>query len=142
VSEHSYLSASAVAVVAVVLLAAGAAPSSASRVLGSGNGVARVEQQGHLLSVRVAPNSASKWNTVTVSITKHGTPVRRAAVTLTFAMIGMEMGLDRFRLRETRPGVYAYDGPALSMTGRWRLGFDVVPQAGGRIGFGVLDRVG
>jgi hypothetical protein len=56
-------------------------------------------------------------------------------------MIGMEMGLDRFRLKETRPGVYAYFGPVLSMNGRWRLGVDVIPRTGGRIRFGVLDRV-
>jgi hypothetical protein len=129
-----------VAALALVLLATGGGDrSTTSRALDVGGTVA-FAQQGHAFAIRVTPNSASKWNTVTLGITKHGTPLRRAAVSLTFSMIGMEMGPERFRLPETHPGVYAYFGPAFSMKGRWRLGVDVLPRAGGRISFALLDR--
>ncbi|HXY84177.1 MAG TPA: copper resistance protein CopC [Gaiellaceae bacterium] len=82
------------------------------------------------LQVLVDPNRAAVANTFAVKITKHGAPVQHADVTLTFAMLDMEMANQEYQLSETQPGVYSHPSPALVMVGHWGLSFNVTPKGG------------
>ena len=63
-------------------------------------------------------------------ITKNGKPVTGADVTLTFAMLDMQMGNLEYSLVETSPGRYTRRAPALVMAGRWSLAFSITPKQG------------
>jgi hypothetical protein len=53
----------------------------------------------------------------------------------------MSMGATRFRMREARPGVYRYSGPAISMPGVWVLTFQVRPPGASAFSVVVRDHV-
>ena len=76
------------------------------------------------------PNKAAAPNDFALEITKGGKPVRGATVTVTFAMLDMEMGNQEYALSETAPGLYSHPAPALVMVGHWGLSFDVTPKGG------------
>ena len=59
-----------------------------------------------------------------------GQPVRGADITLTFAMLDMQMPNQEYQLTETRPGIYQRKAPALVMVGHWGLSFNVTPKSG------------
>ena len=69
-------------------------------------------------------------NSFALELTKNGTPVRGASVTLTFAMLDMQMANQEYQLIETKPGIYSHLAPALVMVGHWGLSFDVSPKSG------------
>ena len=98
--------------------------------MGPGKVVDVVKQDGYTNTVLIDPNKAVSPNTFTLKVTKNGLPVRGASVTLTFAMLDMEMGTQEFQLGETSPGVYSHDTPALVMVGHWGLTFNVTPKHG------------
>ena len=89
-----------------------------------------VHQAGYTLRVVVKPNKAAAPNDFALEITKGGKPVTGANVTVTFAMLDMEMGNQEYELSETSPGVYAHPAPALVMVGHWGLSFAVTPRGG------------
>jgi copper transport protein len=91
-----------------------------------------VHQASYTLQVLVSPNRAAVQNAFTLKIARNGQPVRHADVTVTFAMLDMEMGNQEYRLTEVAPGVYSHAAPALVMVGHWALEFTVTP-AGGQV---------
>jgi copper transport protein len=103
---------------------------SARARVGPGPAQTVVREGGYTLAFAFAPNRAAQPSDFAVRITRNGTPVRGAEVTLTFAMLDMEMGEQAYRLTETAPGLYSRSAPALVMVGHWGLRFDVaVPRA-------------
>ena len=95
-----------------------------------GTVAAVVHQDGYTLKVLVDPNKAAAPNNFALQITKNGRPVTGADVTVTFAMLDMEMGTQEYQLTETAPGVYSRVTPALVMVGHWGLSFTVTPKGG------------
>jgi copper transport protein len=125
------------AIAAAALLTSLAPPSkylseigNAQAKVGPGKVVAVVKENGYTNTVLIDPNKAVAPNTFTLKITRNGLPVRGANVTLTFAMLDMEMGTQEFQLSETAPGVYSHDTPALVMVGHWGLTFNITPRHG------------
>ena len=90
----------------------------------------------------IAPNLAAAAEQARVGIRRDGKPVRGADVTVSFAMLDMEMGEQSYRLNETRPGVYAHEAPSLVMVGHWGLDFEITPRGGEPFDVFVVDRVG
>jgi copper transport protein len=98
--------------------------------VGPGPVGAVVNKNGYTLKVIVDPNKAAAPNRFALQITKDGKPVTGADVTVTFAMLDMEMGSQEYQLTETSPGVYSRLTPALVMVGHWGLSFNVTPKGG------------
>ena len=82
------------------------------------------------LDIRVSPNQAAVPNEFAVRLTRDDRPVRDADVTVTFAMLDMEMGRQEYRLSETGRGLYTHTAPALVMVGHWGLNYTVTPSGG------------
>ena len=99
-----------------------------------------VEENGYRLALRVTPNRAAVPNSFEVGLTKGGKPVANADVTVTFAMLDMEMGEQAYHLTETAPGRYGKAAPALVMVGHWGLSFDVRPPGGRAFTVLVVDK--
>ena len=57
-----------------------------------------VRRAGYTLRFRFSPNRAAVPNTFQVAVTRNGQPVRFADITVTFAMLDMEMGNQEYRL--------------------------------------------
>ena len=108
--------------------------------VGPGPVAASVNQNGYKLRVLVAPNKAVAANSFALSITRHGRPVTGANVTLSFAMLDMQMPNQEYQLAETSPGVYTRKAPALVMVGHWGLSFEVTPTGGAPFTALVVDR--
>jgi copper transport protein len=98
--------------------------------VGPGSVAASVKQDGYVLRVLVAPNKAVAPNSFALELTRNGRPVTGANITLTFAMLDMQMPNQEYQLTETRPGVYQRKTPALVMVGHWGLSFNVTPKIG------------
>jgi copper transport protein len=135
------------AVLAAALLSSLAPPAralskegSALARVGPGRVDKTVLKEGYLLQLLVSPNRAAGMNAFALRISKDGKPVRDANVKLTFTMLDMEMGEQAYRLRETRPGVYAHENPALVMVGVWGLDFDITPRGGTPFEAFIVDR--
>jgi copper transport protein len=125
------------AVLAAALLSSLAPPSkylgeegSALAKVGPGPVAATVQQGPYTLKVLVKPNKAAAPNDFALQITKNGQPVTGADVTVTFAMLDMEMGNQEYQLSETAPGIYSHPASALVMVGHWGLTFNVTPKNG------------
>jgi copper transport protein len=86
-----------------------------------------VNEHGYRLAIRVSPNRAAVPNSFQVAISRAGKPVRKADVTVDFAMLDMEMGQQAYHLSETAPGTYGHAAPALVMVGHWGLSFQIAP---------------
>ena len=86
-----------------------------------------VSENGYRLAIRVSPNRAAVPNSFQVAISRGGRPVRKAEVTVDFAMLDMEMGQQAYHLSETAPGTYGHAAPALVMVGHWGLSFQIAP---------------
>ena len=86
------------------------------------------------------PNRAAAPNDFALEISKGGQPVRGATVTVTFAMLDMQMGNQEYGLAETSPGVYSHPAPALVMVGHWGLLFHVTPARGAPFTALVVDQ--
>ena len=125
------------AVLAAAVLSSLAPPSSALAQLdsalatvGPSRVASTVTQNGYTFRVLVNPNKVAQENSFALQITKHGQPVTGADVTLTFEMLDMQMQNQEYQMKETRPGVYSHSAPALVMTGRWGLAFNITPRGG------------
>jgi YtkA-like protein len=117
---------------------AGGRPAAQLADIGPGPGSVVMHPHGYLAKVRITPNSSRRWNDIELVVSRRGTPLRRAAVSVRFDMPSMSMGAPRFRLKEARGGLYRYSGPAISMDGLWVLTFQVRPAHGA--GFSVVVR--
>ncbi|HEX3805039.1 MAG TPA: FixH family protein [Solirubrobacteraceae bacterium] len=112
----------------MLLLAPAAAAAQAS--LGPGAGRVVIRRGTTAITLAVTPNSSGGWNTATVTAAVRGNPVRRGHVHLSFTMLAMSMGTQRFALKEVRSGIYRYVGPGFLMSGDWRLEVEVAPRRG------------
>ncbi len=101
---------------------------SALAQVGPGPVASVVHQAGYTLQVLIKPNKAAAPNDFSLRITKGGKPVVGASVTVSFAMLDMEMANQTFGLTETAPGLYSHPAPALVMVGHWGLSFQVTPK--------------
>jgi copper transport protein len=135
------------AVLAAAILTSLAPPSKALAEVGKaaarvGPGAVRktVQANGYTLAVTVAPNQAAVPNDFSLRLTRGGQPVRDADVTLSFAMLDMEMGEQAYQLRETEPGTYSHSAPALVMVGHWGLDFRITPPGGREFDVLVVDK--
>jgi hypothetical protein len=125
----------------IVQAPAAAAPRDATVEVGPGRVVTSLHGAARRVKLGIAPNRATARNTITLAVTRNGTPVHRARVTVAFTMQDMTMGTHTFRLNESRKGVYSYSGPALVMAGSWFLEFAVTPERGKRFKVSVLDHI-
>ena len=64
---------------------------------GPGPVAATVTKNGYTLKVLVSPNRAAFPNDFALELSRNGTPVTGATVTVTFAMLDMEMGTQEYR---------------------------------------------
>jgi copper transport protein len=112
-------------------VAARVGPGPVSKVLAKGP---------YRLHVQVTPNRAAIQNSFSLALTRGGRPVRGAEVLSRFDMLDMEMGEQRYRLREQRPGVFTKDAPALVMVGHWALQFEVTPPGAQPFVVTLLDK--
>ena len=91
------------------------------------------------IAIRVTPNSATRANHVTVTVTQSGLPVSGARVVLAASMLTMDMGTAQYRL--TGDGAYAVRTPAWLMPGVWDLAFTVRPPGGPTLSIALADRL-
>ncbi|HEV2592353.1 MAG TPA: CopD family protein [Gaiellaceae bacterium] len=98
--------------------------------VGPGPVAATVHRNGYTLRVLVQPNKAVQSNAFALQLTRNGSPVRGATITLVFSMLDMEMPDQDYAMRETAPGIYSQRKPALVMVGHWGLEFSVTPAGG------------
>ena len=110
--------------------------------VGPGKVVSTVARGGYKLQVLVDPNRAAAPDTFGLRLTRGGKPVDGADVTLTFAMLDMQMPTQEYQLAETRPGLYTRRAPALVMVGHWGLSFTITPKGGLPFSALVVDRAG
>jgi copper transport protein len=110
--------------------------------VGPGKVASTVFRAGYKLEVLVAPNLAAAPDTFGLRLTRGGKPVDGADVTLSFAMLDMQMPTQEYQLAETAPGVYTRKAPALVMVGHWALNFTVTPKGGLPFSALVVDRAG
>jgi hypothetical protein len=134
------------AVLAAAVLSSLAPPSkflgqegSALAKVGPGTVAAVVHQDGYTLKVLVNPNKAAAPNDFALQVTKNGKPVTGADVTVTFAMLDMQMGTQQYQLTEVSPGLYKRTTPALVMVGHWGLTYTVTPKGGLPISAVIVD---
>jgi copper transport protein len=113
---------------------------SALAQVGPGPIAAVVHQAGYTLQVLVDPNKAVVPNSFALKLTKNGAPVRGANVTLSFAMLDMQMPNQEYQLTETKPGLYTRPTPALVMVGHWALSFNITPRNGQAFAALIVDR--
>src|SRR5581483_287995 len=73
----------------------------ALKQVGPGRVAAVVHQAGYTLRVLVDPNRAAAPNSFALELSRGGRPVRNASVTLSFAMLDMEMPNQEYQLTET-----------------------------------------
>jgi copper transport protein len=95
---------------------------------------------GYTLDVGVTPNRAAVPNAFSVRLLRHDAPVRDARITARFTMLDMEMPAQEYALRQTSPGVYTHEAPALVMVGRWGVAFEVEPAQGAPFTVAVVDK--
>jgi copper transport protein len=110
--------------------------------VGPGKVVSTVVRGPYELEVLVNPNRAAAPDTFGLRLTRGGKPVNGANVTLTFAMLDMQMPNQEYQLAETAPGVYTRKAPALVMVGHWGLNFTITPKDGQPFATLVVDRAG
>ena len=127
----------AACVLAAAVLSSLAPPSKALASVGRavahvGPGAVRaaVNKNGYRIEMLVAPNKAAVPNDFALRIAKGGRPVRGADITVSFAMLDMEMGQQAYQLAESSPGIYRHSAPALVMVGHWGLDFQIRPRGG------------
>jgi copper transport protein len=108
--------------------------------VGPGKVVSSVERAGYTLQVLISPNKAVAPNDFELRITRGGKPVSGADVTVTFAMLDMEMPSLEYQLAPAGPGLYKRTAPALVMVGHWGLSFTVTPKGGQQFTALVVDR--
>jgi copper transport protein len=135
------------AVVAAAVLSS--LPPPAKALASAGGAFARVgpgpvkevaTKNGYRLELRVTPNRAAAPNTFSIRVTKNGAPVRKATVIAGFAMLDMEMGIQKYVLPELSPGLYERAAPALVMVGHWGLSFEITPPGGQPFTITLVDR--
>jgi copper transport protein len=110
--------------------------------VGPGKVASTVARGGYKLQVLVDPNKAAAPDTFGLRLTRGGKPVDGADVTLTFAMLDMQMPSQEYQLAQTGPGLYTRKAPALVMVGHWGLTFTVTPKGGQPFTTLVVDRAG
>jgi copper transport protein len=115
---------------------------SALAQVGPGKVASSVVRGGYKLQVLVNPNRAAAPDTFGLRLTRGGKPVQGADVTLTFAMLDMQMPTQEYQLAETAPGIYTRKAPALVMVGHWALSFTITPKGGQPFSALVVDRAG
>ena len=109
------------------------APSSVRTVLSNGS---------YRLKLQLTGNRMSQPGAISVRLFEAGRPVDGARIEVIYTSLKMKMAPITLLLPRTGPGLYGRPGPALSMSGRWRLSFFV--SAAGKRPFSVsmVDRVG
>jgi copper transport protein len=110
--------------------------------VGPGKVAATVVRSGYKLQLLVVPNRAAAPDTFGLRLTRGGKPVAGADVTLSFAMLDMQMPTQEYQLAETAPGIYSRKAPALVMVGHWALNFTITPKGGLPFTALVVDRAG
>jgi copper transport protein len=108
--------------------------------VGPGKVASSVKKDGYTLQVLISPNKAVAPNDFELRITRGGKPVSGADVTVTFAMLDMEMPSLEYQLAPAGPGLYKRSAPALVMVGHWGLSFVVTPRGGQAFTALVVDR--
>jgi copper transport protein len=107
--------------------------------VGPGRVSSTLHVNGYTLQVLVTPNAAIRTNSFALRITRNGAPVTGADVTLTFAMLDMQMGNQEYQLTEKAPGIYVRPTSALVMAGRWGLEFTIAPPHGPSFNALIID---
>jgi copper transport protein len=134
------------AVLAAAVLSSLAPPSSALAQLDSALATvgprrvaSTVTQNGYTFRVLVNPNKVAQENSFALEIARHGQPVTGADVTLSFEMLDMQMQNQEYQMKEIHPGIYSHSAPALVMTGRWGLSFNITPRGGSPFTVFIVD---
>jgi len=98
-----------------------------------------VRRAGYRLTIRVSPNRATSPNRVVVGVSQDGMPVTGARVTLSAAMLTMDMGTARYDL--AGDGTYSVHTPPWLMPGLWELAVSVRPPGGPPVSVGLVDHL-
>jgi hypothetical protein len=116
-------------------------PAHVSARVGPGAIQATTHVHGYVITLRMAPNRASRPNPATVTLRAHGRPVA-ARVSLTVAMLDMRMGEQLMgRFARTAPGRYRHRVPGFGMSGRWGLLLSIAPLHGRPVRLAIVDRM-
>jgi copper transport protein len=110
--------------------------------VGPGKVASTVVRGDYKLEILVDPNRAAAPDTFGLRLTHGGKPVSGADVTVSFAMLDMQMPTEEYQLAETAPGTYIRKAPALVMVGHWALDFTITPKGGLPFSALVVDRAG
>jgi copper transport protein len=116
--------------------------SNAAAHVGPGPVSRTVKRNGYTLHVRVDPNRAALPNTFAVDLARNGQPVSHAQVLARFDMLDMQMSEIAYTLKETAPGHYTRNAPALVMVGHWAVTFEVTPPGKTSFSVVVVDTAG
>jgi copper transport protein len=108
--------------------------------VGPGHVAEVVHVGGYSLQVLVSPNKAAAPNSFALKLTRGGKRVRGANITLTFAMLDMQMADQEYQLEETSPGIYSRSSSAFVMVGHWGLTYQVTPKHGQPFTATIVDR--
>jgi copper transport protein len=110
--------------------------------VGPGKVATTVVRGDYKLQVLVDPNQAAAPDTFGLRLTRGGKPVNGADVTLSFAMLDMQMPSQEYELEQSGAGLYTRRAPALVMVGNWGLTFTITPKGGLPFTTLVVDRAG
>ena len=108
-------------------------------IVGPGPVTTSLRHGAYRLEFGIQPNRASVPNTVALRIGRAGRPVVGADITATLTMLDMSMGSQTYHLGESAAGLYRFSTPALVMSGRWGISFQVRPPRRSRFDVAVLD---
>ena len=108
-------------------------------IVGPGPVTTSLRHGAYRLEFGIQPNRASVPNTVALRIGRAGRPVVGADITATLTMLDMSMGSQTYHLGESAAGLYRISTPALVMSGRWGISFQVRPPRRSRFDVAVLD---
>jgi hypothetical protein len=107
--------------------------------IGPGDAHTVVHKAGYRIEIAIAPNRGALIpSTFTVGLTRAGKPVR-GTVTARFAMIAMPMPALSLRFSQVAPGRFTARGTKLTMPGRWRITFHVVPRESAPVDVVLVD---
>lgn len=99
-----------------------------------------VRTRGYTVTVRLAPNSSTAINEISVRLRRGGRDAS-ARIRLTTTMATMAMGYTG-SLAPAGAGRYRHTWPPLGMRGTWRLRLEISPRAGRDFAVTLSDAVG
>ena len=112
-----------------------------TKMVGPGPILYRRTIVGHRLVFRDSANRATRPGVILVDLRRHGRPLNRARVTVTYHSLDMNMPDQTLTLPSRGHGRYSRTGPRLSMGGRWRIHISAYPNTGPPLQLSLTDLI-